>query len=71
MEIKPIITEEDYEAALAIVSPMFDHQPILGTPEYEYFDKMATLIEAYEAEHHPIDPPDPIEVIKFRKEQGI
>jgi HTH-type transcriptional regulator / antitoxin HigA len=30
---------------------------------------LATLIDAYEAEHHPIDPPDPIEAIKFRMEQ--
>lgn len=27
------------------------------------------LIEAYEKEHYPIDPPDPIEAIKFRMEQ--
>jgi hypothetical protein len=30
---------------------------------------LATLVDAYEAEHHPIDPPDPIEAIKFRMEQ--
>jgi antitoxin component HigA of HigAB toxin-antitoxin module len=30
---------------------------------------LATLIDAYESEHHPIDPPDPIEAIKFRMEQ--
>ncbi|SDH65458.1 HTH-type transcriptional regulator / antitoxin HigA [Bradyrhizobium sp. Rc2d] len=29
----------------------------------------ATLIDAYEAEHYPMDPPDPIEPIKFRMEQ--
>ena len=31
---------------------------------------MVTLIEAYERKHYPIDPPDPIEAIKFRMEQG-
>jgi HTH-type transcriptional regulator / antitoxin HigA len=30
---------------------------------------LATLIDAYEAEHDPMDPPDPIEAIKFRMEQ--
>ena len=30
---------------------------------------LATLIDAYEAEHYPMDPPDPIEAIKFRMEQ--
>lgn len=29
----------------------------------------ATLIDAYEAAHHPVDPPDPVEAIKFRMEQ--
>jgi HTH-type transcriptional regulator/antitoxin HigA len=32
-------------------------------------DVLVTLIEAYEEEHYPIDPPDPIEAIKFRMEQ--
>ena len=32
-------------------------------------DVLATLSEAYEAEHHSMDPPDPIEAIKFRMEQ--
>ena len=30
---------------------------------------LATLIDAYETEHYPMDPPDPIEAIKFRMEQ--
>jgi HTH-type transcriptional regulator/antitoxin HigA len=30
---------------------------------------LATLAEAYEREHFPIDPPDPIEAIRFRLEQ--
>lgn len=27
------------------------------------------MIEAYEAKHYPMNPPDPIEAIKFRMEQ--
>ena len=30
---------------------------------------LATLIDVWESEHHPIDSPDPIEAIKFRMEQ--
>jgi HTH-type transcriptional regulator/antitoxin HigA len=30
---------------------------------------LATLIDVYEEQHHPVDPPDPIEAIKFRMEQ--
>jgi HTH-type transcriptional regulator / antitoxin HigA len=40
-----------------------------GTPEGDRLDVLATLIDAYEGEHRPIDPPDPIEAIKFRMEQ--
>jgi HTH-type transcriptional regulator/antitoxin HigA len=40
-----------------------------GTPEGDRLDVLATLIDAYEAEHDPMDPPDPIEAIKFRMEQ--
>jgi HTH-type transcriptional regulator/antitoxin HigA len=32
-------------------------------------DILATLIEAYERRHYPIDLPSPIEAIKFRLEQ--
>jgi len=40
-----------------------------GTTAGDRLDVLATLIDAYEAEHFPIDPPDPIEAIKFRMEQ--
>jgi len=32
-------------------------------------DILATLVDAYENEHYTMDPPDPIEAIKFRMEQ--
>jgi HTH-type transcriptional regulator/antitoxin HigA len=66
-EIKPIRSEEDYEAALAEVERLWGARS--GTPEGDRLDVLATLIDAYESEHDPIDPPDPIEAIKFRMEQ--
>lgn len=69
MKIKPIRTEEDYQAALLAVSPMFDNEPELNTPEGDYFEVMCLLIEEYEKRHYPIEAPDPIEAIKFRMEQ--
>ena len=33
-------------------------------------DVLATLVEAYETQHYPTDPPDPIGAIKFRMEQA-
>jgi HTH-type transcriptional regulator / antitoxin HigA len=40
-----------------------------GTPQGNQLDVLATLVEAYERKHFLIDPPDPIEAIKFRLEQ--
>jgi HTH-type transcriptional regulator / antitoxin HigA len=66
-ELKPIRNEADYEAALVEVERLWG--AALGTPEGDRLDILATLIDAYEAKHYPIDPPDPIEAIKFRMEQ--
>ncbi|WP_418647822.1 helix-turn-helix domain-containing protein [Thauera butanivorans] len=70
MDIRPLRTEADYLAALAEISPMFDSEPEPGTPEGDRFEVMVTLIEAYERQHYPVAPPDPIEAIKFRMEQA-
>lgn len=69
MEIKLIKTEQDYNAALRAVSPMFDNEPEMNTPEGDFFEVMCLLIEEYEKKHYPIEAPDPVEAIKFRMEQ--
>lgn len=66
-DVKPIRTKKDYEAALAEVEQLWGAR--LGTPDGDRLDVIATLIDAYEAEHVPIEAPDPIEAIKFRMEQ--
>ena len=66
-DVKPIRSEADYEAALEEVERLWGAK--LGMPRGDRLDVLATLIDAYESEHHPIDPPDPIEAIKFRMEQ--
>lgn len=67
--IRPIRNEADYQAALQLVAPYFDDEPQPDSEAGAHFEAMVTLIEAYEAKHYPIDPPDPIEAIKFRMEQ--
>ena len=42
----------------------------VDSPEGERQDVLGTLVQAYEAKHYPIDPPDPIDAIKFRMEQS-
>ena len=66
-DVKPIRSEADYEAAMAEVERLWGAK--LGTPRGDRLDVLATLIDAWEGEHHPMDPPDPIEAIKFRMEQ--
>lgn len=66
-DLKPIRTEADYEAALAEVERLWGAKG--GTPKGDRLDVLATLIEAHETKHYPIDPPDPIDAIRFRMEQ--
>ena len=66
-DVRPIRTEADYEAALEDVAALWGSAT--GTSEGDRLDVLATLIDAYEARHYPMDPPDPIEAIKFRMEQ--
>lgn len=67
MNINPIKSERDYAKALKEIDRLFDAVP--GTPEGDCLDVLVTLAEAYEAKHHPIDDPDPIEAIEFVMEQ--
>lgn len=67
MEIKPIRTKADYRATLKEVEALMKAQA--GTAEGERLDVLATLVEAYERKHFPMDLPDPVEAIKFRMEQ--
>ncbi|WP_163560288.1 helix-turn-helix domain-containing protein [Halomonas sp. NO4] len=69
MHIRPIRTHDDYKAALQEVSAYFDDEPEPDSEEGDRFEVLLTLVEAYEAKHHPVDIPDPIEAIKFRMEQ--
>jgi HTH-type transcriptional regulator/antitoxin HigA len=66
-EVRPIRSEADYQAALAEIERLWGAKA--GMPEGDRLDVVATLIDAYESEHEPMDPPDPIEAIKFRMEQ--
>jgi HTH-type transcriptional regulator/antitoxin HigA len=67
MDIKPIRTENEYKEALTQIDAIFDALP--GTPEGDLLDVLTILVEAYEEEHYPITPPDPIEAIEFHMER--
>lgn len=67
MEIKPIKTDADYQAALKEIETLMMAKA--DSPEGEKLDVMVTLVEAYEAKHYPLDLPDPVEAIKFEMER--
>ena len=59
MEVKPIKTEADYEAALKDIEQLWSSS--YGSLEGDQLDVLVTLVEAYEEEHHSILPPESIE----------
>jgi HTH-type transcriptional regulator/antitoxin HigA len=67
MNVHPIRNEADYDAALGEVEKLWGSK--VGTLDGDRLDVLLVLIEDYEKKHHPIDPPDPVDAIKFRMEQ--
>jgi HTH-type transcriptional regulator/antitoxin HigA len=70
MDIRPIITEADYDWALGEVEAYFDKEPAPHSPEAARFDVLSALIAQYEIKVWPIDLPDPVEAVVFRMEQA-
>jgi HTH-type transcriptional regulator/antitoxin HigA len=62
MEIRPIVTDEDHQAALAEIDRLWGAAP--GTPEGAVLDALATLVQAYEDRRWPPEALDPIEAIQ-------
>jgi len=67
MHIHPIRNEADHDAALAEIERRWGCKP--RSPDGDRLDVLLVLVESYEAKNHPIDPPDPVDAIKFRMEQ--
>ena len=66
MEIRPIKTEADYQAALAEIERLFGAAP--NIPAGDCLDVLTTLVEAYEEQHYSLPAPEPIEAIKYHME---
>lgn len=68
MDIQPIKTEKDYDAALKTIEELWNSKD--GTPEGDRLEVLITLVDAYEQKNHPIYPPDPIAAIEFHMDQN-
>jgi HTH-type transcriptional regulator/antitoxin HigA len=72
MEIRPIRTKADHKAALADIDRLTagDREPAAGSADADRLEVLIALVHDYETRHYPIEPPDPVEAIKFRMEQA-
>jgi HTH-type transcriptional regulator/antitoxin HigA len=66
MDVKPIKSEADYQQILREIESLFNAS--LGSPEAERLEVLSTLVEAYEQQHYPIEPPSPLEAILYHLE---
>lgn len=67
MKPRIIKTEAQYRTTMARIEKIFDAKP--GTPKGDELELLLLLVETYEDETYPIDPPDPIAALRFRMEQ--
>jgi HTH-type transcriptional regulator/antitoxin HigA len=70
VDIHPIRNERDHSRALKQIKEFWGVRAV--TASAEKLEILVTLVDAYEAKHHAIESPDPIEAIRFRmKQQGL
>ena len=58
-----IKNEEDYDTALSRIEQLMGAKS--GTDEMDELELLTALVEMYEERHFPINPPDPIDAIKY------
>lgn len=66
MDISPIVTDEDHQAALLEIERLWEADP--QTPEGRKLDVLATLVDAYENRRFPVPAGNPIETLKLHME---
>jgi HTH-type transcriptional regulator/antitoxin HigA len=66
MQIRPIKTKVDHRAALKEIERLMDARP--GTAAGDRLEVLTTLVDRYESDHEPIEPPDPIDALVYHME---
>lgn len=62
--LRRLQSEADLDAAIVVINELID-QDALAPPEDDYLDILSDLVEEYEDEHHPIDPVDDADMLRF------
>lgn len=65
--IRPIRNDEDHAEALAAIEGLWQAEP--GTPDHDRLEVLAMLVEEYESRRWPIEPADPVELIRYVMDQ--
>ncbi len=66
MQIKPIKTKADHRTALKEIGRLMDARP--GTPAGDRLEVLTTLVERYESQREPIEPPNPVDALLYYME---
>jgi HTH-type transcriptional regulator/antitoxin HigA len=66
MQIRPIRTKGDHRAALKEIEHLMDARR--GTPEGDRLEVLTILVERYEEQEEPIEPPNPIDALRYHME---
>ena len=67
--LKLIKTNTEYEDALEKIYNLMQLDLVKGSPEGDELEVLSLLVHAYEEEHYPILPLNPIDAIKYQIEQ--
>ena len=65
--VRPIRTDADMDAAMARLREIWDPEP--GTSEADEAEVLTVLIQAYDREHYPLPPSNPVSAILFHMER--
>ena len=66
--LRPLRTDADLDAAVAIVDELIDRQ-VLTSAEQDYLDVLSDLVEAYESDNIAMSPVGDAELLRFLIEQ--
>lgn len=66
MDILPIRTDDDHRAALGRIEELWGADPC--TQEGNELDVLLDLVEHYEDRHFPIEPMEPVDLLKAHME---
>jgi HTH-type transcriptional regulator / antitoxin HigA len=66
-DLNPIRNDEGHAEALAAIEDLWHAEP--GTPDHDRLEVLAILVDDYESRRWPIEPADPVDLIRYVMEQ--